>query len=403
MAKDFRASQVETARLIATGSIPGSTAGLIIYSGSIASDREGTTASPTLDTMLTDVGSDVFMFVSGTINSGNPNEFNRTDVSLFGGDVVISGTLYAERQVIEVDSVADGDFYVTGNVYFEPDANSTTSVAFRNAAGSTIFNEEQLNTCPNCNKHYPFTPRERFDHFFGKNNYEIVKTPELAENPLNFPGYKEKLERGRKITGHHCAVMVAQGVKDGIKVTSFAIDSRFNGGSINASAGEAIVYCFQKAIDDLTPVVAWSEGGGQAMQESNIALHYMVKTVLAANTFKDSTKLPFINIYTNKCYGGITASFAAPSIADICFAEPSMVGFAGQHIVKNQTREDLPEGFQSSRVLVEKGMCDGVFNRKEINEKIIGILKILLKKNSEVNSESLNETSGTNIQTREAS
>ena len=163
------------------------------------------------------------------------------------------------------------------------------------------------------------------------------------------------------------------------------------------------MYCFQKAIDDLTPVVAWSEGGGQAMQESNIALHFMVKTVLAANTFKESTKLPFINIYTNKCYGGITASFAAPSIADICFAEPSMVGFAGQHIVKNQTREDLPEGFQSSRVLVEKGMCDGVFNRNEINEKIIGILKILLKKNSEVNSESLNETSGTNIETREAS
>ena len=138
---------------------------------------------------------------------------------------------------------------------------------------STIFNKEQLNTCPNCNKHYPFTPRERFDHFFGKNNYEIVKTPELAENPLNFPGYKEKLERARNITGHHCAVMVAQGVRNGIKVTSFAIDSRFNGGSINASAGEAIVYCFQKAIDDLTPVVAWSEGGGQAMQESNIALH----------------------------------------------------------------------------------------------------------------------------------
>ena len=263
----------------------------------------------------------------------------------------------------------------------------------------SIIKNHELNTylVKQLKKNKFFRFKKRVD------NYEIIKTPELAENPLNFPGYKEKLERGRKITGHHCAVMVAQGVKDGIKVTSFAIDSRFNGGSINASAGEAIVYCFQKAIDDLTPVVAWSEGGGQAMQESNIALHFMVKTVLAANTFKDSTKLPFINIYTNKCYGGITASFAAPSIADICFAEPSMVGFAGQHIVKNQTREDLPEGFQSSAVLVEKGMCDGVFNRKEINEKIIGILKLLLKKNSEVNSESLNETSGTNIQTREAS
>ena len=258
---------------------------------------------------------------------------------------------------------------------------------------SDIFNEEQLNTCPNCNKHYPFTPRERFDHFFGKNNYQIIDTPKPIDDPLNFPGYKEKLVKGRKLTGHHCAVMVAQGTKDGIKITSFAIDSRFNGGSINAAAGEAIVTAFQRGIDDLTPVVAWSEGGGQSMQESNIALHFMIKTVLAANTFKNSSGMPYLNIYTNKCYGGITASFAGPSIADVCFAEPSMVGFAGQHIVKNQTRENLPQGFQSSASLLEKGMCDGVYHRKEINYKIINILKLLLKKNSEVNSENSNETS----------
>ena len=262
---------------------------------------------------------------------------------------------------------------------------------------STIFNKEQLNTCPNCNKHYPFTPRKRFDHFFGKNNYKIINTPMPADDPLDFPGYKEKLAKGRKLTGHHCAVMVAQGVRDGIRITSFAIDSRFNGGSINSAAGEAVVACFQKGIDDSTPIVGWSEGGGQSMQESNIALHFMVKTILAANTFKNSTGLPYINIYTNKVYGGITASFAGPSIADICFAEPSMVGFAGQHIVKNQTRENLPEGFQTSQVLLEKGMCDGVYHRKEINEKIIGILKLLLKKNSEINSELSNETS-TNIE-----
>jgi len=269
---------------------------------------------------------------------------------------------------------------------------------------STIFNEEQLNTCPNCNKHYPFTPRERFDNFYkGKNNYKIIDTPIPSDDPLDFPGYKEKLEKGRRITGHHCAVMVAQGVRDGINITSFAIDSRFNGGSINAAAGEAIVACFQQGIDDSTPVVGWSEGGGQAMQESNISLHFMVKTVLAANTFKNSSGMPYINIYTNKCYGGITASFAGPSIADVCFAEPSMVGFAGQAIVKNQTRENLPDGFQSSASLFEKGMCDGIYHRKEINDKIINILKLLLKKNSEVNSENLNETSELNNQTREAS
>ena len=254
---------------------------------------------------------------------------------------------------------------------------------------STIFSNEQFNTCPNCNKHYPFTPRERFAHFFGKDNYEILNTPSPTDDPLDFPNYKEKLEKARKLTGHHCAVMVAQGVRDGIKITSFAIDSRFIGGSINAAAGEAIIVAFSRGIDDQTPVVGWSEGGGQAMQESGISLHYMVKTVIAANTFK-SNGLPYINIYTNKCYGGITASFAGSSISDITFSEPAMVGFAGQHIVKNQTREELPSEFQSSSKLVDKGFCDGVYHRKEINDKIMKILKILLHKNDaekEINNE----------------
>ena len=106
---------------------------------------------------------------------------------------------------------------------------------------SEIFNYEQLNTCPKCLKHYPFNPIERFNHFFGKNNYQIINTPSPPDDMLDFPGYKEKLARGRKLTGHHCAVVVAKGTIEGIDIVSFAIDSRFNGGSINSAAGEAIV------------------------------------------------------------------------------------------------------------------------------------------------------------------
>ena len=271
-------------------------------------------------------------------------------------------------------------------------------------ARDTIFNDEQVSTCPYCNKHFPFEPRKRFDHFFsGKNNYKIISTPSPVEDPLNFPGYKEKLARGRKLTGHHCAVLVAQGIKDGINITTFAIDSRFNGGSINASAGEAIVYAFQRAIDDDTPLIAWCEGGGQAMQESAISLHFMAKTVLALNTFKNSTNKPYIIVYTNKCYGGITASFAAPSLGDVTFAEPSLVGFAGKAIVANQTRENLAPNFQSSDRLLETGMCDAIFHRKEINKKLITTIKLLLNQHSEVNSENNEQTSKLSIQTKEAS
>ena len=92
----------------------------------------------------------------------------------------------------------------------------------------------------------------------------------------------------------------------------------------------------------------------------------------------------------NKCYGGISASFAA--LGDIAFAEKStMIGFAGQAIVKNQTREELPQGFQTSSELLRTGFLDGEFHRNEINDKIMTILSILLKKNSAINS-NVNET-----------
>lgn len=137
--KDFRASQIETSKIIGTGSIAGTELGIAIYSGSVASNREG---GVTDAKMFQNVGTDVFLFVSGNISNSNNI---RKDSTLFGGDVVISGTLYAERQVIEVDSVADGDFFVTGNFYQEPDSNSTKSVAFRNATGTDILIVDSTN------------------------------------------------------------------------------------------------------------------------------------------------------------------------------------------------------------------------------------------------------------------
>tara|TARA_B100001093_G_scaffold485513_1_gene519954 strand:+ start:25633 stop:28221 length:2589 start_codon:yes stop_codon:yes gene_type:complete len=141
--KDFRASQLETSKIIGTGSLAGTSAGIAMYSGSIASNREGGTSD---SAMFNNVGSDVFLFVSGNISNNNNS---RTNATLFGGDVVVSGTLYAERQVIEVDSVADGDFFVTGNMYVEPDTNSDESAVFRKADGTDVL---KVNTnSPNVN------------------------------------------------------------------------------------------------------------------------------------------------------------------------------------------------------------------------------------------------------------
>ena len=101
-----------------------------------------------------------------------------------------------------------------------------------------IFNDETQHVCPKCNKHYPLTPRQRFDFFFGKDNYTIIDTPQAYDDPLDWPDgvYKKKLAIARNLTGQHCSVLVAQGIKDGIGITTFAIDSRFIGGSINVSS-----------------------------------------------------------------------------------------------------------------------------------------------------------------------
>jgi acetyl-CoA carboxylase carboxyl transferase subunit beta len=252
---------------------------------------------------------------------------------------------------------------------------------------SSIFNEEQLNTCPNCDKHYPFPPRQRFDHFYGKNKWELIDTPKIPDDPLRWPGdvYKKKLAAARKATNQRCSVLVALGERDGMKITSFAINSAFIGGAISVESAEAILKACDVAIENRTPLIAWSEGGGQIMFESGLSLQGMARTVLGVNEVKKNN-LPYINIYTNKCYGGISASFAG--VSDIAFAEKSsMIGFAGQHIVRNQTREDLPTNFQSSSELIRTGFCDGEFHRKEINDKIMTVLKILLKKNSAISAE----------------
>ena len=260
---------------------------------------------------------------------------------------------------------------------------------------SEIFNDEQLNTCPKCQKHYPFNPTERFNHFYGKNNWKEIDTPRLPDDPLNWPGdvYKKKLAAARKNTNQRCSVLVAQGEREGIKITSFAINSAFIGGAISVESAEAILTACQLAIDDKTPLLAWSEGGGQIMFESGLSLQGMVRTTLAVCDVKKNN-LPYINIYTNKCYGGISASFSG--VSDIALIEKTtMVGFAGQHIVKNQTREELPSNFQTSSELMRTGFCDAEFHRKEINDKIMVLLKILLKKNSVINSGE-NETSEDN-------
>ncbi len=253
---------------------------------------------------------------------------------------------------------------------------------------------ENLWVCNSCGKHHRITCRQRFDIFFGKNSYQILETPNPVEDPLEWidtKSYKDRLKVARKKTNQNCAVMIAKGNIDGIEITAGAINFEFIGGSVGAAEGEAIIYGVQHAIDNQTPYVFFPCGGGQRMFESPIALANMTRTTLAINELKKNN-LPYLVCFTDPTAGGITASFAM--LGDIHFAEPGcLIAFAGKRVIQATVKEELTPDFQTAEFVEKHGFVDRVVHRKDLQKEIINLLSILLKKNSEVNSEDLNETS----------
>ena len=254
--------------------------------------------------------------------------------------------------------------------------------------------EENLWVCDSCGKHHRITCHQRFDIFFGKNNYEILETPIPTEDPLNWKdtkSYKDRLKDAKKKTGQNCAAMIATGKINGIKITAGAINFEFIGGSIGAAEGEAIIYGVQHAIENQTPYVFFPCGGGQRMFESPIALANMTRTTLAINELKKNN-LPYIVCFTDPTAGGITASFAM--LGDVHFAEKGcLIAFAGKRVIQATVKEELSPDFQTAEFVEKHGFVDKVVDRKDLRKEIGNLLEILLKKNSEIHSELSNETS----------
>ena len=253
--------------------------------------------------------------------------------------------------------------------------------------------EQNLWVCPDCNKHHRIRPFQRFDILFGKNNYEIFKTPIPIDDPLNWTDskpYKERLKAARKKTGMECGMMVACGSINNIKITAVASDFDFLGASMAAAEGEAFLFAIQHALDNQTPFLCISAGGGMRMMESLISLSQMTRTTLAINELKKNN-LPYLVCITDPTAGGITASYAM--LGDINLAEPgALIAFAGARVIQGTVKEDLPEGFQKSEYVEKTGFVDLIVERKDLKEKIGTLLSILLKKNSVISTEE-NETS----------
>ena len=264
--------------------------------------------------------------------------------------------------------------------------------------------ENNLWVCPECNKHHRINPKQRFDLLFGKDNYQVLRTPMPPDDPLNFTdskSYKDRLSGARKKTGLSCSMVVADRSLNNIKLTAIASDFNYMGASIGAAECEAFLFAAQNSISNKQPLLVVATGGGMKMQESIISLNQMTRTTLAINELKKN-KIPYIVLFADPVAGGITASYAM--LGDIQIAEPgALIAFAGRRVIEGTVKEEIRENFQKSEHVQACGFVDTIIQRKDLPEKIGILLSILLKKQSEVKIDNDDETSEYNIENREAS
>ena len=238
--------------------------------------------------------------------------------------------------------------------------------------------ESNLFVCKHCDHHFRISAKKRFELLFGT-NYILMETPKIKPDPLKFKDnkkYADRLKDAQKKNSTNDSVMVASGTLGTVKLTAAIFDFNFLGGSMGMAAGEAIIAACEHSLKNKIPLVIFSSSGGARMQEGILSLMQMPRTVIAVNSLSKSS-LPFISVLTDPTTGGVSASFAM--LGDIIIAEKNAtIGFAGSRVIEETIKEKLPQNFQKSEYLIEKGMIDIVVHRRDINQKILNILEFIL-------------------------
>lgn len=228
--------------------------------------------------------------------------------------------------------------------------------------------------CPSCGAYMRMKAAERLALIADENTFSEQNADLACKNPMNFPGYDEKIEKAKADSGLPDAVVCGTCEIGGEKTAVFVMDSSFMMGSMGTVVGEKITSLFEYALDNSLPVVGFTTSGGARMQEGILSLMQMAKVSGAVRRHSDGKNL-YIAILTDPTTGGVTASFAMQG--DIIIAEPrALIGFAGKRVIEQTTGEKLPEGFQTAEFMLSHGFVDIIVPRKNLKEKIATLLKI---------------------------
>jgi acetyl-CoA carboxylase carboxyl transferase subunit beta len=237
--------------------------------------------------------------------------------------------------------------------------------------------EENMNVCPKCGFHNRITAKKRIELTVDAGTFTGLFDDIRTVDFLDFPEYKEKLERSVKKTNITESVITGTGKINGIDVVLAVTDFFFMGGSLGSVMGERITAAIELALEKKIPFISISaSGGGARMHEGIMSLMQMAKISAALSKLADN-KIPYISVLTDPTGGGVTASFAM--LGDMNLAEPdALIMFAGPRVIEQTIKQKLPPGFQRSEFLQEHGMIDMIVNRKDMKTVLSDILADLI-------------------------
>ena len=245
-------------------------------------------------------------------------------------------------------------------------------------SGDMVFAKElkkNLMVVPSSDHHFPLSAPDRIQSLVDEGSFVEHDEKMRSADPLNFKGiasYQEKLEQNRQKTSLEDAVISGVGKMGGHLVSLAVMDFRFLGGSMGSVVGEKITRAIERGLDLNIPVIVVSASGGARMYEGILSLMQMAKTSAALARLAQS-RIPFFSVLTNPTMAGVMASYA--SLGDVIIAEPkALIGFAGRRVIKETTRADLPEGFQTSEFLLDRGLIDQIVHRHDLRDRLISLI-----------------------------
>lgn len=247
--------------------------------------------------------------------------------------------------------------------------------------GVTTDREEwrrELEVCPACGHHARLGARERIAHLADPGSFSAEWTHVRTLDPLQFVDleeYPERVRSAQAATGLTEALVAGRARIENVPCVLAVMDFDFMGGSMGSVVGERFFRAAEAAVADRIPLVAVCSSGGARMQEGVLSLMQMAKTTLAVDMLNE-TRTPYVAVLVDPCTGGVVASFA--TLADICVAEPgARLYFSGPRVIRETTREELPEGFSSAERNLLLGHLDAVVRRTELRGRLAAYLRLL--------------------------